>query len=73
MLIAGLPEFSLFSERMVFRGGTCIEKVLYPDETRFSEDLDFMSLTLEESRSFLKVVDNLIGKDLGVTSFEKRD
>ncbi len=73
MLIAGLPEFSLFSERMVFRGGTCIKKVFYPDETRFSEDLDFMSLTLEESRSFLKVVDNLIGKDLGVTSFERTE
>jgi len=73
MLIDGLPEFSPFSDRMVFRGGTCIKKVLYPDETRLSEDLDFMSLTLEESRSFLKAVDGLTGENLGVTSFERSE
>lgn len=73
MLIAGLPEFSRYSGRMVFRGGTCIKKVFYPDETRFSEDLDFMSLTIKESRSFLKAVDGLTGKNLGVTSFERTE
>ncbi len=70
MLVAGLPEFSRYSSRMVFRGGTCIKKVFYPDETRFSEDLDFLGLTVEESKSLLKAADGLTGKNLGVTSFE---
>ncbi len=69
-LIAGLPELSTYSGKMVFRGGTSIKKAFYPDETRFSEDLDFLSLTLEESRSFLKIVDGLTGKNMGVTRFE---
>ena len=58
---------------MVFRGGTCIKKVFYPDETRFSEDLDFMSLSREESRSFLKTIDGLTGKNLGVTTLERTE
>jgi predicted nucleotidyltransferase component of viral defense system len=70
MIIAGLPEFSRYSSKMIFRGGTCIKKVFYQDETRFSEDLDFTSLTLEESRLFLKTMDGLSGRNLGVTTLE---
>ena len=54
LLISELPEFSKYSHKMAFRGGTCIKKVYFPDETRFSEDLDFTNLTVEESSSFLE-------------------
>lgn len=46
-IIANLPELHSYSGNLVFRGGTCIKKVFYPDETRFSEDLDFMGLTID--------------------------
>lgn len=73
MLIAELPEFSSYSRKMVFRGGTCIKKVFYPDETRFSEDLDFMGLTTEESNSFLGAINGLVRRNLGVTRFERTE
>ena len=73
MLIAELPEFSSYSRKMVFRGGTCIKKVFYPDETRFSEDLDFMGLTTEESNSFLGAMNGLVRRNLGVTKFERTE
>lgn len=73
MLISELPEFSDYSDKMAFRGGTCIRKVFYPLETRFSEDLDFTNLTVEESSSFLEEVNHLIGRNLGVTTFERSE
>jgi predicted nucleotidyltransferase component of viral defense system len=73
LLISELPEFSEYSHKMAFRGGTCIKKVYFPDETRFSEDLDFTNLTLEESMSFLAEVKGLIGRNLGVTTFERTE
>jgi predicted nucleotidyltransferase component of viral defense system len=72
-LISELPEFSRYSRKMAFRGGTCIKKVYFPDETRFSEDLDFTNLTVEESNSFLEEVNRLIGRNTGVTTFERTD
>ncbi len=73
LLIAEHPDFSRFSDKMVFRGGTCIKKVFYPDETRFSEDLDFMDVALEESKSFLEATNGLIGRNLGVTTFDRTE
>jgi predicted nucleotidyltransferase component of viral defense system len=73
LLIAELPEFSRYSNKLVFRGGTCIKKVFYPDETRFSEDLDFMDLTQEGSKSFLEAMNGLIGRNLGVTTFDRTE
>ncbi len=73
LLISELPEFSSYSRKMTFRGGTCIKKVYYPDETRFSEDLDFTNLTVEESNSFLDEVNNFVGRNIGVTTFERTE
>jgi predicted nucleotidyltransferase component of viral defense system len=73
LLISELPEFSKYSRKMAFRGGTCIKKVYFPDETRFSEDLDFTNLTIEKSNSFLEEVKPLIGRNLGVTTFERTE
>ena len=73
LLISELPEFSKYSRKMAFRGGTCIKKVYFPDETRFSEDLDFTNLTVEESSSFLEQVKRLVGRNLGVTTFERTE
>lgn len=61
-------EFSKFRDRIVFKGGTCIKKVFYPHDARFSEDLDFSNLSIEDCRSFLRRVDSvLVGQNLGVT------
>ncbi len=69
-IIANSPEFHSYSGNLVFRGGTCIKKVFYPDETRFSEDLDFMGLTIDDANSFLQAVKGLARMELGLTSFE---
>lgn len=71
LLISDLPEFSPYSREMVFRGGTCLKKAFFPDEMRFSEDLDFTNLTLEDSDSFLKHAIDLAKKNFGVTTFER--
>ena len=73
MLISELPVFSSYSDKMAFKGGTCIRKVFYPHETRFSEDLDFTNLTIEESRSFFEAINSLTRKNLGVTTFERTE
>jgi predicted nucleotidyltransferase component of viral defense system len=64
-------EFAAFKGKMVFRGGTCLKKAYYPDETRFSEDLDFTSLNSEEIDSFFEALRGLVRQDLGVTSITR--
>ncbi len=68
LLISYQKQFTRFAEKAVFTGGTCIRKAYYPDEARFSEDLDFASLTMEEMNLFLGALEGLRGQDLGVTS-----
>jgi predicted nucleotidyltransferase component of viral defense system len=68
LLLAFDKQFAQFAERAVFRGGTCIKKAYYPSETRFSEDLDFASLSLDEMTLFLGVLEGLRGQDFGVTT-----
>ncbi len=68
LLLAYEKQFAPFAEKVVFRGGTCIKKAYYPNETRFSEDLDFASLTVDEMNSFLGVLEGLGGQDFGVTT-----
>ncbi len=68
LLLAGDKQFAPFAEKIVFRGGTCIKKAYFPRETRFSEDLDFTSLTISEINSFHRVLEGFRGQDLGVTT-----
>lgn len=68
MLLAYDGHFAEFSEKAVFRGGTCIKKAYYPDDARLSEDLDFMGLTLTEMKSLREILQGLVEEDLGVTS-----
>ncbi len=68
LLLAYDKQFLPFVEKVVFRGGSCIKKAYYPNEARFSEDLDFTSLTSAETRGFLAVLKDLSGDDLGVTA-----
>ncbi len=69
IILTSSPNFSKYTRRMSFRGGTCLKKVFYPDEMRFSEDLDFSGLTPAECGGFHAAMNELIGKDLGATSF----
>src|SRR5881628_1960270 len=68
LLLAYDKQFAPFAKKLVFRGGTCIKKVYYPTDARFSEDLDFTSLSVNEMNSFLVALEGLAGQDLGVTS-----
>jgi len=68
LLLAYDKQFSPFVKKAVFRGGTCIRKAYYPNEARFSEDLDFASLTLDEMSSFHGALENLTDQELGVTT-----
>jgi predicted nucleotidyltransferase component of viral defense system len=71
LLLGYDEEFAPFKDKMVFRGGTCLKKAYYPDETRFSEDLDFTSLDSEEIDSFFEALRGLVGQDFGVTSITR--
>ncbi len=69
LLMAELPDFDEHKKAMIFKGGTCIKKIFYPLETRFSEDLDFSNLALGSCESLFKLVKSrLVGENLGVTS-----
>ena len=70
LLLGQHHDLERYSRKMVFTGGTCIKKMYYPKETRFSEDLDFSDLSMNECRSFrTKLGSILVGEDYGVTSF----
>lgn len=71
LLLAYQKQFARLAEKIVFTGGTCIKKAYYPNEARFSEDLDFASLTVEEMSLFLEALEGLRGQDLGVTTINQ--
>jgi len=48
-----------FKERLVFRGGTALKKVYFPDY-RFSEDLDFLVDDKENLREYKQRIDKLL-------------
>ena len=50
---------SFFKERLVFRGGTALKKVYFPDY-RFSEDLDFLVDDKENLREYEQRIDKLL-------------
>ncbi|MBU4369866.1 nucleotidyl transferase AbiEii/AbiGii toxin family protein [Patescibacteria group bacterium] len=57
-------------KNLVFRGGTCLKKIYFPDY-RFSEDLDFLVKEglMDISKRLLKVIENL-NKDFPVEAGE---
>ncbi len=68
-LLLGYDEqFASLRDKIVLRGGTCIKKAYYSDETRFSEDLDFTSLNVEEMDSLFEELKGVVGQDLGITT-----
>ncbi len=70
LLISEMPDFHEYHKRMVFYGGTCIKKIFYPRETRFSVDLDFSNMPLKTCLSLFKLFkERLVGENLGVTNF----
>jgi predicted nucleotidyltransferase component of viral defense system len=69
IILASSLSFSRYTKRMSFSGGTCLKKVFYPGEMRFSEDLDFSGLTPAECSGFHTTMNELTGKDFGATSF----
>lgn len=48
-----------FKERLVFRGGTALKKVYFPDY-RFSEDLDFLIDEAEDLKGYEEGIDKLL-------------
>lgn len=53
--LALLEEKKLL-ERLAFKGGTCLRKVFFGKQYRFSEDLDFTALDNADSESLLREV-----------------
>lgn len=54
-----LAKDDYFKERLVFRGGTALKKVYFPDY-RFSEDLDFLVDEIENLRECEERIDKLL-------------
>jgi predicted nucleotidyltransferase component of viral defense system len=70
LLLGETEELQRYKERMIFRGGTCIKKIFFPAEMRFSEDLDFGNIPLDQCRDLREVLENLlVGNDFGATTF----
>jgi len=44
-LIVELAGHPLLGDELVFRGGTCLHKVVLPEPLRYSEDLDYVRAT----------------------------
>jgi predicted nucleotidyltransferase component of viral defense system len=44
-LIVEIANHPLLGEELVFRGGTCLHKVVLPEPLRYSEDLDYVRAT----------------------------
>lgn len=54
-----LAKDEYFKEKLVFRGGTALKKVYFPDY-RFSEDLDFLVDNIENLREYEQRIDKLL-------------
>lgn len=50
-LLWGVFSDPFLEQTLILKGGNCLRKVYFPD-TRFSDDLDFTSLQLEDGSSF---------------------
>jgi predicted nucleotidyltransferase component of viral defense system len=44
-LIVEIANHPVLGEELVFRGGTCLHKVVLPEPLRYSEDLDYVRAT----------------------------
>lgn len=54
-LLKGIYE-SKIKDNLIFKGGTAIQKVYFPETWRFSHDLDFTSLFIDNIEGQLKDV-----------------
>lgn len=68
LLLSFHKEFSRISSQLVLKGGTAIKKVYFPDEMRFSEDLDFDAVTFQTMVDLMRRTRKLIDQDLGITN-----
>jgi len=59
LVLSSLAKDEFFKERLVFRGGTALKKVYFPDY-RFSEDLDFLIDGVEDLKRYEQRIDKLL-------------
>jgi len=58
-----------YKEQFIFKGGTALRKVYFPD-WRYSEDLDFTVITIlnqEELNNFIKEINNYLMEKTGLS------
>jgi predicted nucleotidyltransferase component of viral defense system len=73
-LLWGVFSDPFLQQTLILKGGNCLRKVYFPD-TRFSDDLDFTSLQLEDGSSFksrLNAICDLVSAKTGIV-FETDD
>jgi len=71
-LLAGIYSTSLLKDILILKGGNCFRKAYFP-HTRFSNDLDFSSITMMQEASLASELDGVcdfVQEQTGV-SFEK--
>lgn len=61
LILSCFAKDGFFKERLVFRGGTALKKVYFPDY-RFSEDLDFLIDEIENLRDCEERIDKLLAR-----------
>ena len=62
-LLHGILSTSI-SEKLIFKGGTALSKIHYPNKWRLSEDLDFTASNIEGFETFGKVLERELPKIL---------
>ena len=48
-LIVEIANHPVLGEELVFRGGTCLHKVVLPEPLRYSEDLDYVRASYDRA------------------------
>lgn len=61
LILSCFAKDRFFKERLVFRGGTALKKVYFPDY-RFSEDLDFLIDEIENLKDCEERIDKLLAR-----------
>lgn len=71
-ILVELYQNEFLKDQLIFRGGTALNKLFFPSPVRYSEDLDFVQITVGPMKKIVKTIQNTIDPWLGKSSTESR-
>jgi predicted nucleotidyltransferase component of viral defense system len=58
-------------DRLAFKGGTCLRKIIFGKQYRFSQDLDFTGLEKEDSETVMKTIRRVFSMPFHAIAFQE--